>query len=141
MRRFNEQNPDYHVQLVLYDQNAYKTTGDMTDDIDTTDRQMYSAMSMVSGSLSMDIRSGDGPDVVLGAAQSIDLLDSQYLMDLTPYLQGQSYDASRYYSKIIDASKIDGKTFFIPTSFTIAAYSAAIQSADEAALRMRVSSR
>ncbi len=120
MEIFNEQNPDYHVQLVLYDQNAYQKTGDVTDDIDTSDRQMYNAMSMVSGSLSMDIRSGDGPDVVLGAAQSLDLLDSQYLMDLTPYLQGQSYDASRYYSKIIDASKIDGKTFFIPTSFTIA---------------------
>ena len=120
MRRFNEQNPDYHVKLVLYDQNAYKTTGDMTDDIDTSDRQMYSAMSMVSGSLSMDIRSGDGPDVVLGAAQSIDLLDSRYLMDLTPYLERETYDASKYYSKIIDAAKIDGKAYFIPTSFTIA---------------------
>lgn len=120
LRLFNEQNPDYHVQLVLYDQNAYKKNGDMTDDIDTTDRQMYSAMSMVSGSLSMDIRSGDGPDVVLGAAQSIDLLDSRYLMDLTPYLERETYDASKYYSKIIDASKIDGKMYYIPTSFTIA---------------------
>ena len=120
LKIFNDKNPDYHVQLVLYDQNAYQKTGDATDDIDTSDHQMYNAMSMVSGSLSMDIRSGDGPDVVLGAAQSIDLLNSQYLMDLTPYLQGQTYDASKYYSKIIDASKIDGKMYYIPTSFTIA---------------------
>lgn len=120
LKTFNEKNPDYHVQLVLYDQSAYQTTGDVTDDIDTSDRQMYSALSMVSGSLSMDIRSGNGPDVILGAASSIELLDSQYLMDLTPYMEGQTYDASQYYSKIIDASKIDGKTFFIPTSFTIA---------------------
>ncbi|MBR5974426.1 MAG: extracellular solute-binding protein [Clostridiales bacterium] len=119
LKTFNEQNPDYFVQLVLYEQNAYQKTGDVTDDIDTSDRQMYDAMAMVSGSLSMDIRSGDGPDVVLGAAQSLDLLDSQYLMDLTPYLEGQSYDASKYYSQIIDASKIDGKTYFIPTSFSI----------------------
>ena len=119
LKAFNEQNPDYYVQLVLYEQNAYQKTGDVTDDIDTSDRQMYDAMAMVSGSLAMDIRSGDGPDVVLGAAQSLDLLDSQYLMDLTSYLEGQSYDASKYYSKIIDASKIDGKMFFIPTSFTI----------------------
>jgi len=120
LKTFNEKNPEYHVQLVLYDQNAYQKTGDVTDDIDTSDRQMYNALSMVSGSLSMDIRSGDGPDVILGAASSIELLDSQYLTDLTPYLEGQKYDASKYYSKIIDASKIDGKTFFIPTSFTIA---------------------
>ncbi|MBR6254510.1 MAG: carbohydrate ABC transporter substrate-binding protein [Clostridiales bacterium] len=120
LRTFNEKNPDYHVQLVLYDQNAYQKSGELTDDIDASDRQMYSALSMVSGSLSMDIRSGNGPDVILGAASSIELLDSQYLTDLTPYLERQTYDASRYYSKIIDASKIDGKTFFIPTSFTIA---------------------
>lgn len=120
LKRFNEENPDYHVQLVLYEQSAFQKAGDVTDDIDTVDRQMYDAMAMVSGSLSMDIRSGDGPDVVLGAAQSLDLLDSQYLMDLTPYLQRESYDASKYYSKIIDAAKIDGKMFFIPTSFSIA---------------------
>ena len=64
LKTFNEKNPDYHVQLVLYDQSAYQTTGDVTDDIDTSDRQMYSALSMVSGSLSMDIRSGNGPDVI-----------------------------------------------------------------------------
>ena len=120
LKTFNEQTPEYHVQLVLYDQNAYQTTGDITDDIDTSDRQMYNALSMVSGSLSMDIRSGNGPDVILGVASSIELLDSQYLTDLTPYLEGEKYDASKYYSKIIDAAKIDGKTFFIPTSFTIA---------------------
>ena len=120
LKTFNEKNPDYHVQLVLYDQNAYQKSGELTDDIDASDRQMYSALSMVSGSLSMDIRSGNGPDVILGAASSIELLDSQYLTDLTSYLEGQTYDASKYYSKIIDASKIDGKTFFIPTSFTIA---------------------
>ena len=119
LKNFNDQNPDYHVQLVLYEQNAYQKTGEATDDIDASDRQIYGAMSMVSGSLSMDIRSGDGPDIVLGAAQSIDLLDSRYLMDLTPYLQGETYDASQYYSKIIDASKTDEKTYFIPTSFTI----------------------
>ena len=120
LKTFNEQNPEYYIQLVLYDQNAYQTTGDATDDIDASDRQMYSALSMVSGSLSMDIRSGNGPDVILGAANSIELLDSQYLMDLTSYMEGETYDASEYYSKIIDASKTDGKTFFIPTSFTIA---------------------
>ena len=81
---------------------------------------MYNALSMVSGSLAMDIRSGNGPDVVLGAAQSIDVLDSQYLEDLTPYLEGKTCDASAYYSRIIEASKLGGKTYYIPTAFTIA---------------------
>ena len=120
LRLFNEQNTDYFAQLILYEQNDYLSTGDTTSDIDETDRQMYSAMSMVSGNLASDIRSGVGPDVVLGAAQSIDLLSSQYLMDMSSYLDGKSYDASAYYSNLIDAAKIDGKAYFIPTSFTIA---------------------
>ena len=121
LRRFNESNPDYIAQLVLYDQNDYVSTGDATEEIDETDRQTYNAMSMVSGSLASDIRSGSGPDVILGASQSIDLLDSKYLMDLTPYLEGSSYNASSYYSNLIEAAKIDGKTYFIPTSFTYSA--------------------
>ena len=120
LRLFNEQNPDYFAQLILYEQNDYISADDASSDIDETDRQMYNAMSMVSGSLASDIRSGVGPDVVLGAAQSIDLLSSQYLMDLSTYLEGGNYDASAYYSNLIDAAKIDGKTYFIPTSFTIA---------------------
>ena len=120
MKKFNEQNPEYHAQLVLYDQNEYQSVGDATEDIDTTDRQMYNALSMVSGSLAMDIRSGNGPDVILGAAQSIDVLNSQYLEDLTPYLERETYNPSTYYASIIEASKLDGKTYFIPTMFTIA---------------------
>ena len=119
MKIFNEQNPDYHVQLVLYDQRNYLTAGDATEDMDESDRQQYNALSMVSGSLAMDIRSGNGPDVVLGAAQSIDVLDSQYLIDLSPYLEGKTYNASANYSNIIEASKLDGKMYFIPTAFTI----------------------
>ena len=120
LRKFNESNPDYYAKLVLYEQNEYLSSGDSTEAIDETDRQMYNAMSMVSGSLASDIRSGTGPDVVLGASQSIDLLSSKYLMDLTPYLEGSTYNASSYYSNLIDAAKMDGKTYFIPTSFTYA---------------------
>ena len=119
MKRFNEQNPEYHAQLVLYDQGEYQSVGDTTADIDTSDRQMYSALSMVSGSLTMDIRSGNGPDVILGAAQSIDVLDSQYLEDLSSYLEGETYNASDYYSSIIEASKLGGKAYYIPTAFSI----------------------
>ena len=120
LRTFNVENQGYHAQLVLYDKGNYASESDIDFDYDSTDRQRYSAMAMVSGSLISDIRSGMGPDIVLGAAQSVDLLDSTYLMDLSPYLKSKEYDPSLYYSNIIDASKIDGKTYFIPTAFTVA---------------------
>lgn len=117
---FNEQNQDYFAQLVLYDQGQYSSDEEVDYDIDNTDFQRYSAMALVSGSLISDIRSGMGPDVILGASQSVDLLDSAYLADLTPYLKSKSFDSSKYYSKLIDAAQMDGKTYFIPTAFTVA---------------------
>ena len=120
LRRFNEQNQDYFAQLVLYDQGDYLTAGDSTYSIDDIDRNRYSAMAMASGSLISDIRSGTGPDVILGASNSIDLLDDAYLTDLTSYLNGKTFDASAYYSNIINAAAIDGKTYYIPTAFTVA---------------------
>lgn len=120
LKAFNDQNQEYYAQLVLYDQNAYLTIGDSTEDIDKADQQRFSAMALASGSLIQDIRAGTGPDVIFGAAQSIDLLSSEYLLDLTPYLDGEDYNAADYYSNVVDASKIDGKAYFIPTAFTVA---------------------
>ena len=119
LKAFNDQSADYFAKLILYDQSGFLPAGEETENIDESDRRMYSAKSMVSGSLASDIRSGTGPDVVFGAAQSIDVLDSRYLLDLEDYLKGKNFDASAYYTNLIDAAKMDGKTFFIPTSFTL----------------------
>ena len=74
---------------------------------------------MISGSLIADIRAGMGPDVVFGASQSIDLLNGTYLTDLSPYLKSKNFDQSAYYMNVINAAKIDGDLYFVPTGFTI----------------------
>ena len=117
LQMFNEQSSEYYAKLVVYDTGDLRFAGDSYS-IDEMDRQSYSAAAMIYGSLISDIRSGTGPDVILGAQGSIELLDSTYLMDMTPYLQSESFDASKYYMNIIEASKIDGKAFFIPTMFS-----------------------
>lgn len=116
---FNDQQADYYAKLVLYDQSEYLSAGETTEDIDATDQRLYNAMSMVSGSLISDIRSGTGPDVIFGAAGTIDVLDDDYLLDLNEYLESGSFSASSCYTNLFGAAKIDGKTFFIPTSFTL----------------------
>ena len=118
LKIFNEQSGDYFARLILYGQSKYSSDSKKTD-VDNVDRQRYSAMAMVSGNLILDIRSGTGPDVILGASQSVDLLNDSYLMDLTPYLESKRFDSSVYYSRIIEAAKIEGKTYYIPTAFTV----------------------
>lgn len=119
LKAFNDQNTDYFAKLILYDQREIASSEDKTANIDESDRQMYSAKSMVSGSLASDIRSGNGPDVIFGAAQSTDVLDSKYLLDLQDHLKEKNFDRSAYYTNLIDAAMMDGKTFFIPTSFML----------------------
>ena len=119
LKAFNDKDQEYFAKLVLYDQSEYLSAGDVSEDIDVTDQKMYNAMSMVSGSLTSDIRSGTGPDVIFGAAGTIDVLDSNYLMDLTEYLESERFSASSFYTNLINASKLDGNTFFLPTSFTL----------------------
>ena len=62
LRIFNETNPDYFAQLILYDQSEYMPKEDVAEEIDENDRRNYNAMSMVSGTLTQDIRSGAGRD-------------------------------------------------------------------------------
>ena len=120
LKSFNEQNSEYYAKLILYDQSDYISAGDSSNDINEKDQSMYSAMAMVSGSLIADIRSGMAPDVVLGASRTVELLDSSYLMDLTPYLKNKQFDPSAYYSNIINATQMNGKMYYIPTSFEVA---------------------
>ena len=116
---FNEQNPEYFAKLTVYDQRSLIEGTVGGADIDDEDKNTYSAAAMISGSLIADIRAGLGPDVVLGASQSVDLLSSTYLTDLTPYLKSKNFDESKYYMNVINAAQIDGKMYFVPIGFTM----------------------
>lgn len=116
---FNEQNQEYFAKLTVYNQRSLLEGTAGGADIDAEDKNTYSAVAMISGSLIADIRAGMGPDVVFGASQSIDLLNGTYLTDLSPYLKNKNFDQSAYYMNVINAAKIDGKMYFVPTGFTI----------------------
>ena len=116
---FNEQNPEYFAKLTVYDQRSLIEGTVGGADIDDEDKNTYSAVAMISGNLIADIRAGMGPDVVFGASQSIDLLNGTYLTDLSPYLKSKNFDQSAYYMNVINAAKIDGDLYFVPTGFTI----------------------
>lgn len=119
LMKFNDQETEFFAKLSLYDQGDYLSAGDDTYEIDQIDINRYSAMALASGSLISDIRSGTGPDVILGAASSVDLLNSTYLKDLSSYLESKDFNPSKYYYNLIDKARTDGKTFFIPTAFTV----------------------
>ena len=115
---FNENNDKYFIE---YD-NRYA----MVDSIDLDDmldaNESNSAMNEVNAKLSdqlaVDLVSGEGPDIIMNGCAFSQLNNSDYLLDLAPYLE--KLDTSGLYTNVIDAAKeADGKLYQIPISFAI----------------------
>ncbi|MCR5804106.1 MAG: extracellular solute-binding protein [Clostridia bacterium] len=117
LRVFNETNKDCFAKVVTYDVDDYmdsKTTGDSEQD----SIKEGQGKAQLANALAVELMSGDGPDVILGAAGYAELFNEEYLVDLTTYVGGDNgLDTSKYFTNIIDASKEDGKLFYIPNAF------------------------
>ncbi len=117
LRVFNETNKDCFAKVVTYDVDDYKdskTKGNSEND----SIEEGKGKAQLANALAVELMSGDGPDVILGAADYAELFNEDYLVDLTTYIGGDNgLDTSKYFTNIIDASKEDGKLFYMPNAF------------------------
>ena len=60
----------------------------------------------------MDVMNGDGPDMFLDVSYLGQLNSGNYLADLTPFIG--NLDSNKYFTNIIDISKVDGKLYNLP---------------------------
>lgn len=106
IRKFNNENSEYFVEYV-----AYKI-GDA--DIDTSPEGLQKE---ISDTVISEIESGNGPDILFGTSDNVELLNGRYLEDMSSF--ADSLSESDYYTNIISASKIDGHQYYIPLAFDI----------------------
>ena len=66
-------------------------------------------------SISAEIMSDSGPDIIFNADSIPGIMDSDHLMDLSSDIK---LDPDRYYTNISDLCKVDGKEYMIPLSFS-----------------------
>ena len=59
---------------------------------------------------------GDGPDILVNTSEFVQINNSNCLADLTPYVK--DLDPEQYFTNIIEGSKIDGKIYQLPVSFS-----------------------
>ena len=71
----------------------------------------------MSNALAMDILNGDGPDILMNVSELGQLNNTNYLADLTPYTG--NLDSAKYFTNVIEATKIEGKLYHFPVSFLI----------------------
>jgi len=115
--RFNESSTDYFIEISdrysefdNYDYNNLNSE----DDYEEANNKVNANMS---NALAMDILNGEGPDMLLNTSNLGQLNNSNYLVDLTPYIG--NLDSGKYFTNVIEASKINDKLYQLPVCYMI----------------------
>ena len=114
---FNQTNDKYFIEVTdRYTSNVNYNYSDIHSDDEESEleNEYYADMSK---QLTMDILNGEGPDMFLDVSHLNQLNNGNYLADLTPYVG--NLDQNKYFTNIIDISKVDGKLYNLPVCFGI----------------------
>ena len=115
---FNQTNGDYFIEVTdRYGDNidgSYYENANSDDDYNIAQLNVDSEMS---NQLAMDIMNGEGPDILMDVSSYGQLNNTNYLVDLTPYVG--SLGSDKYFTNVIDAAKVDGKLYNLPIAFRV----------------------
>ena len=109
---YNETNPDYFIRL----DDSYSTYSQNYDPtVDDLNGLLLGKQAELSYQLMVDLMAGEGPDMILDAAYYDQLNSSDYLLDLSSYVETDGL-----FSNVIDAAKTpDGKLYHCPVTISV----------------------
>ena len=114
---FNNTNSEYFIEV----SDRYSAIGEGDYSEVNSDDEMeavaYNEAKELSSALAMDIMNGEGPDILINVSGFGQLNSTNYLADLTPYVS--DLDPEKYFTNVIECSKVDGKLFNLPITFGI----------------------
>ena len=116
LTKFNETNGKYFIEVT----DRYNSGTGNLNNVNSEDeltRLDNETRAVISNKLSMDILSGNGPDMFLDISRIDQLKNSKHLIDLSPYLGDLAPD--KYFTNILENAKADGKLYNLPLSFGI----------------------
>ena len=118
--RFNQESS---TSFMLFD-NRYKTNSEIDySNTDSTDRAALNSLNSyaaVSDRLTMDILSGEGPDILITNGANEQLSRKDYFIDLSDYLKNESgISEAAYFTNAIEASRFNGALYQFPIGFYV----------------------
>ena len=115
--RFNETYKDYYIEVIdRYMLDEYQHYM-QTDSLDEVEKIYLQSNVSLNDKLAMDIMNGVGPDILILSGDMGRLYNSNYLVDLSKYIE--DLDSDRYFTNIIKAARVDGKLYQLPVTFGI----------------------
>lgn len=116
--RFNQTNDKYYAQFQIYDIDYSELQDSSSHDEKDYENFYLNKTSEMANELTMDLLAGEGPDIILDVASYKQLNTEEYLYDISDILdEVKDIDV---FDNVIEASKVDGKLYNFPLSFTIA---------------------
>ena len=113
---FNNSNTEYFIKI------SDKYSKDHTAMREAKSNEEYRLAGLnsdndMSNQLTMDIINGTGPDIYVNTSNLGVLNNDNYLVDLSPYFK--DLDSSKFFSNIVEASKVDDKLYQLPVCYRI----------------------
>ena len=116
--KFNQTNSEYFIEVTdRYKEDYSQSMFDTVKNDDDYENANLDVQQKLSNQLAMDILNGEGPDILMNVGEYGQLNNSNYLVDLTTYIG--ELDSNKYFTNVIDASKVDGKLYNLPICFGI----------------------
>jgi len=119
IRSYNSSlNDSYAVIDTRYmSKNFYGTYVDVLSN-DTT--FFASAEEAVYNKLTVDVKAGDGPDIILGGTETFTLDNDSCLIDLNSFIDGRNgIDRTQYFDNILRLCERGGALYHIPLTFNV----------------------
>jgi len=113
---FNRNSKDYYAYIsTRYDceyfslPEYYKAEETLTDTV-----------NLITDQLAVDIRNGNGPDIIIGLGDSTQLDSQEFLVNLCPYIDGKNgINKADYFENALEAFKSEGKLYQIPLNICV----------------------
>ena len=118
--RFNSSQEDYYMTIddryFLY--NFYPDASG--GDIEEMMGYFNDAETALGNKLSVDLKAGDGPDILFNGGDHLEFNNDDCLIDLNDYLGGPNgINRDEYFDNIFRLGETDGKLYQIPLSFSM----------------------
>lgn len=111
--QFNETSEKYFASIKIYSSYDNLSLENLTDE--NYQEQALSATATMTNDLSIELMSGEGPDIIMDAASLLQLNNSDYLKDISEYVS--KLDSATHFTNVIEASKTGDALYQLPTSF------------------------
>ncbi len=111
--QFNETSDKYFASVKTY--NSFDNLSVAFLSKEDYQGQTLSAKATMTNDLSIELMSGDGPDIIMDAASLSQLNNTDYLKDISEYIS--KLDSASYFTNVIEASKTGNALYQLPISF------------------------